>query len=193
MSETFSRRTFLQGSALTALAVVSAGLFSGCNTDTSDPYNPVCKGAGELSLLSVTAAMGTYDEKTKKYTAPDITGTTISYPFKITNERDDTLLVSRDRFMVTVSSTDGKTATPYSYYSGDVKFDSLEGNVKSKASVSGTITVTLPTALQDGQSITLIYCPVEKNSEYAMNWVLTKTAASTSTTTSTSTSSSTAS
>ena len=41
MSYTFSRRAFLKYSAVTAVAVVGAGLLNGC--EYQDPKNPVCK------------------------------------------------------------------------------------------------------------------------------------------------------
>ena len=58
MSFAFSRRSFLKYTAVAAVAVAGASLFTGCKVDTSDSYNALRTTPGELTVLQVTAAMG---------------------------------------------------------------------------------------------------------------------------------------
>ena len=67
MSLEFSRRAFLKYSAVAAVALAGAGVFSGC--EQSDPYNLYMYKAGEMTVLQVTAGMG-YDAAQKKYVDP---------------------------------------------------------------------------------------------------------------------------
>lgn len=57
MSLAFSRRSFLKYSAVAAVAVAGASLFSGC--DQTDTKNLYCDGAGSITVLQVKAVMGT--------------------------------------------------------------------------------------------------------------------------------------
>ncbi len=75
MSLAFSRRSFLKYSAVAAVAVAGASLFSGCESQ-GDSYNLLQKGAGSMTILQVTATMGTYNETDKKYVAPEVTTST---------------------------------------------------------------------------------------------------------------------
>ena len=68
MSLAFSRRSFLKYSAVAAVAVAGASLFSGCESQ-GDSYNLLQEGAGSMTILQVTATMGTYNETDKKYVA----------------------------------------------------------------------------------------------------------------------------
>ena len=107
MSFEFSRRNFMKYTAVAAVALAGASLFTGCK-NSGDSYNLLKEGAGELTVLQVTAAMGNYDDKSKKYTAPDITGTTttIEFPMKITNNRTNPIYVTPNNFKVVVTSSD---------------------------------------------------------------------------------------
>ena len=67
MSFAFSRRSFLKYTAVAAVAVAGASLFTGCKVDTSDSYNALRTTPGELTVLQVTAAMGNYVEASKSY------------------------------------------------------------------------------------------------------------------------------
>lgn len=64
MSLAFSRRSFLKYSAVAAVAVAGASLFSGCEPQ-GDSYNLLQEGAGSMTILQVTATMGTYNETDK--------------------------------------------------------------------------------------------------------------------------------
>ena len=76
MSLAFSRRSFLKYSAVAAVAVAGASLFSGCESQ-GDSYNLLQEGAGSMTILQVTATMGTYNETDKKYVAPEVTPTAL--------------------------------------------------------------------------------------------------------------------
>ena len=174
MSLEFSRRSFLKYSAVAAVAVAGAGLFTGCDTD-SDPNNYYLKEAGDLTVLQVTAAMGTYNSDTKKYEAPDLTGETLTFPMKITNGRTNPIYVNPTNFKVTVSSADGKTTYKYTASNGLTIDGSLtETNLKKDSSVEGNVKVTLDATVEEGGTVTLTYCPDLQYNEYSMNWQLTR-------------------
>lgn len=171
MSFEFSRRNFMKYTAVAAVALAGASLFTGCK-NSGDSYNLLKEGAGELTVLQVTAAMGNYDDKSKKYTAPDITGTTttIEFPMKITNNRTNPIYVTPDNFKVVVTSSDGKTVKKYSVTIEDALKDT---NLKKGSSVSGNVKTAQPVALKAGDVVVLTYCPDLQYNEYSLNWKLT--------------------
>lgn len=186
MSFEFSRRNFMKYTAVAAVALAGASLFTGCK-NSGDSYNLLKEGAGELTVLQVTAAMGKYDDKSKKYTAPDITGTTttIEFPMKITNNRTNPIYVTPNNFKVVVTSSDGKTVKKYSVTIDD---DLKDTNLKKGSSVSGHVKTAQPVALKEGDVVVLTYCPDLQYNEYSLNWKLTvpkkeSSASTTSTTT----------
>lgn len=175
MSFAFSRRSFLKYTAVAAVAVAGASLFTGCKIDTSDSYNVLLTTPGELTVLQVTAAMGTYVEASKSYTAPDVTGTTIVFPFKITNGRANPIYVNPNNFKVTVLDAENKVIAKYTAINGLSLEPSLcDTNLKKDASVSGNVKLTLGAALEPGQSIVLTYCPDLQYNEYSLNWKTTR-------------------
>lgn len=184
MSFEFSRRNFMKYTAVAAVALAGASLFTGCK-NSGDSYNLMCNGAGELTVLQVTAAMGKYDDKSKKYIAPDITtGTTIEFPMKITNNRTNPIYVTPSNFKVVVTSSDGKNVKKYSVTIEDALKDT---NLKKGSSVSGNVTAQ-GVALKEGDVVVLTYCPDLQYNEYSLNWKLTvskkeSSASTTSTTT----------
>lgn len=171
MSFEFSRRNFMKYTAVAAVALAGASLFTGCK-NSGDSYNLLKEGAGELTVLQVTAAMGKYDDKSKKYTAPDITGTTttIEFPMKITNNRTNPIYVTPNNFKVVVTSSDGKTVKKYSVTIDD---DLKDTNLKKGSSVSGYVTIAQDVALKVGDVVVLTYCPDLQYNEYSLNWKLT--------------------
>lgn len=185
MSFEFSRRNFMKYTAVAAVALAGASLFTGCK-NSGDSYNLLKEGAGELTVLQVTAAMGKYDDKSKKYTAPDITtGTTIEFPMKITNGRTNPIYVTPNNFKVVVTSSDGKTVKKYSVTIEDALKDT---NLKKGSSVYGKVTTVEKVALKAGDVVVLTYCPDLQYNEYSLNWKLTvpkkeSSASTTSTTT----------
>ena len=177
MSFAFSRRSFLKYTAVAAVAVAGASLFTGCKIDTSDSYNALRTTPGELTVLQVTAAMGNYVEASKSYTGPDdVTGTTIVFPFKITNGRANPIYVNPNNFKATVLDAEGKVIlAKYTASNGLSLEPSLcDTNLKKDASVSGKVKVTLSAALEPGQSIVLTYCPDLQYNEYSLNWKTTR-------------------
>lgn len=168
MSFEFSRRNFMKYTAVAAVALAGASLFTGCK-NSGDSYNLLKEGAGELTVLQVTAAMGNYDDKSKKYTAPDITGTTIKFPMKITNNRTNPIYVTPNNFKVVVTSSDGKNVKKYSVTIEDALKDT---NLKKGSSVYGKVTVQDVT-LKAGDVVVLTYCPDLQYNEYSLNWKLT--------------------
>ena len=176
MSFAFSRRSFLKYTAVAAVAVAGASLFTGCKIDTSDSYNVLLTTPGELTVLQVTAAMGTYVEASKSYTGPDdVTGKTIVFPFKITNGRANPIYVNPNNFKVTVLDAENKVIAKYTAINGLTLDATLcDTNLKKDASVSGNVTLTLGAALEPGQSIVLTYCPDLQYNEYSLNWKTTR-------------------
>lgn len=178
MSFAFSRRSFLKYTAVAAVAVAGASLFTGCKIDTSDSYNALRTTPGELTVLQVTAAMGTYVEASKSYTGPDdVTGKTIAFPFKITNGRANPIYVTPNNFKATVLDAEGKVIAKYKYTaSHGLTLDAslCDTNLKKDASVSGNVNLTLDAALEPGQSIVLTYCPDLQYNEYSLNWKTTR-------------------
>lgn len=171
MSFEFSRRNFMKYTAVAAVALAGASLFTGCK-NSGDSYNLLKEGAGELTVLQVTAAMGNYDDKSKKYTAPDITGTTttIEFPMKITNNRTNPIYVTPNNFKVVVTSSDGKTVKKYSVTIDDALKDT---NLKKGSSVYGKVTTVQAVDLKEGDVVVLTYCPDLQYNEYSLNWKLT--------------------
>ena len=177
MSFAFSRRSFLKYTAVAAVAVAGASLFTGCKIDTSDSYNALRTTPGELTVLQVTAAMGTYVEASKSYTAPDVTRTTIAFPFKITNGRANPIYVTPNNFKATVLDAEGKVIANAKYTaSHGLTLDATlcDTNLKKDASVSGNVNLTLSAALEPGQSVVLTYCPDLQYNEYSLNWKTTR-------------------
>ena len=175
MSFAFSRRSFLKYTAVAAVAVAGASLFTGCKIDTSDSYNALRTTPGELTVLQVTAAMGKYVEASKSYTAPDVTRKTIAFPFKITNGRANPIYVTPNNFKATVLNAKDEVITKYTASNGLTLDATLcDTNLKKDASVSGNVKVTLGAALEPGQSIVLTYCPDLQYNEYSLNWKTTR-------------------
>ena len=175
MSFAFSRRSFLKYTAVAAVAVAGASLFTGCKVDTSDSYNALRTTPGELTVLQVTAAMGNYVEASKSYTAPDVTGTTIVFPFKITNGRANPIYVNPNNFKATVLNAKDEVIAKYTAINGLTLDATLcDTNLKKDASVSGNVTLTLSTALEPDQSVVLTYCPDLQYNEYSLNWKTTR-------------------
>lgn len=170
MSFEFSRRNFMKYTAVAAVALAGASLFTGCK-NSGDSYNLLKEGAGELTVLQVTTAMG--KKKDGKYTIPalrDGQHAVISFPMSITNNRTNPIYVTPDNFKVVVTSSDGKTVKKYSVTIDD---DLKDTNLKKGSSVSGKVTTVSAVALKEGDVVVLTYCPDLQYNEYSLNWKLT--------------------
>ena len=178
MSLEFSRRSFLKYTAVAAVAVAGASIFSGCEqTDTKNLY---CDGAGSITVLQINAVLGTYDNDAKKYKDIDLTGSSISFPFQITVGRTNNLPIQPSNFKAVVYDKDGKQKAKYVGGSSTalvIGNDLLDTNAANKATNKGTITVN--TSLAEGEKLVFTYCPDLQYAEYSMNWNLTRAAAST--------------
>lgn len=172
MSFEFSRRNFLKYTAVAAVAVAGASLFTGCAADAD---NIILSGAGMLDVLNITATMGTYSESSKTYTAPDITGKTIVFPMKITNERTNPISINPYNFKAIVVDAENKTLAKYTFSNGlNLAASLIDTNLKNGSSVEGNVTLTLSTVLTKDQSVILTYCPDLQYNEYSMSWKLTR-------------------
>ena len=117
MSLAFSRRSFLKYSAVAAVAVAGASLFSGCESQ-GDTKNLYCDGAGSITVLQINAVLGTYDKDAKKYKDIDLTGNTATLPFTVTNGRVNALSVNVQNFKAIVYDANGKQKAKYNYMGG---------------------------------------------------------------------------
>ncbi len=170
MSFEFSRRNFMKYTAVAAVALAGASLFTGCK-NSGDSYNLLKEGAGELTVLQVTAAMGNKN-KDGKYTIPalqDGQHAQISFRMSITNGRTNPIYVTPDNFKVVVTSSDGKNVKKYSVTIEDALKDT---NLKKGSSVSGNVTAQ-GVDLKEGDVVVLTYCPDLQYNEYSLNWKLT--------------------
>ncbi len=170
MSFEFSRRNFMKYTAVAAVALAGASLFTGCK-NSGDSYNLLKEGAGELTVLQVTAAMGNKN-KDGKYTIPALQAgqhAQISFRMSITNNRTNPIYVTPDNFKVVVTSSDGKNVKKYSVTIEDALKDT---NLKKGSSVSGNVTAQDVT-LKAGDVVVLTYCPDLQYNEYSLNWKLT--------------------
>ncbi len=170
MSLEFSRRSFLKYTAVAAVAVAGASLFTGC--DTSDPYNLVCIGAGAMTVLQVTAEMGT--KKDNKYTyelKAQSSAEKVEFPFAVTNGRTNPLYINANNFKVTVTSKDGKTVKKYKAEVDTALFDNA---LQKNATSTGKVSFTPASApLAEGDTVVLTYCPDLQYNEYSLNWKVT--------------------
>lgn len=159
MSLAFSRRSFLKYSAVAAVAVAGAGLFSGC--DQTDTKNLYCDGAGSITVLQINAVLGTYDDNAKKYKDIDLTGNSITLPFTVTNGRVNALSVNVQNFKAIVYGTDGKQKAKYNYMGGlRVDKNLIDTNLKNGSSVDGNLIVSLSDSLAEGEKLVLTYTPI---------------------------------
>lgn len=176
MSLEFSRRAFLKYSAVAAVALAGAGVFSGC--EQSDPYNLYMYKAGEMTVLQITAGMG-YNATDKKYVDPvyNVNSEKVVLPFKITNGRTNALPVILSNFKVVVTDKDGKEKAKFNSAKGlTCAATLLDTNLKKGSSVSGDLIVDLTAATYDkavGDKLVLTYTPDHEYAEYSLNWVLT--------------------
>lgn len=175
MSLAFSRRSFLKYSAVAAVAVAGASLFSGC--DQTDTKNLYCDGAGSITVLQINAVLGTYDKDAKKYKDIALDKDPISFPFQITVGRTNNLPIQPSNFKAMVYDKDGKQKAKYvGGTSSQLLIDDslLDTNLANSVTNSGNI--TLKTSLAEGEKLVFTYCPDLQYAEYSMNWVLARAA-----------------
>lgn len=163
MSYTFSRRAFLKYSAATAVAVAGASLLGGC--EYQDPKNPVCKtlpGAIK-SDLNVIAGL-----KSMK-----IEGGVCTLEVDIESARANPIRLTTDCFSIAVEDSEGNQRY-FSLRNGVQILDAENLRIEQKKPVTLHLAAANFPKLQDGDTVLFQYIPIRENSEYSMNWEITK-------------------
>lgn len=163
MSYTFSRRAFLKYSAATAVAVAGASLLGGC--EYQDPKNPVCKtlpGAIK-SDLNVIAGL-----KSMK-----IENGTCTLEVDIESARANPIRLVTDCFSIAVKDSEGNQRY-FSLRNGVQILDAENSRIEQKKPVTIHLAAANFPELQDGDTVLFQYIPIRENSEYSMNWEITK-------------------
>jgi hypothetical protein len=164
MSYTFSRRAFLKYSAATAVAVVGAGLLNGC--EYQDPKNPVCKKLPGAITSDLQVKAGLRSMK--------IEGGTCTLMVDIESARQNPIPLDPYRFSVAVK--DAKDEPVYfSGNNGGVRIlDAKDPLIQQKKPVTINLAADNFPALDEGQTVVFKYMPIRENSEFSMNWEITK-------------------
>ena len=164
MSYTFSRRAFLKYSAATAVAVVGAGLLNGC--EYQDPKNPVCKTLPGAITSDLQVIAGLRSMK--------IENGTCTLEVDIESARANPIPLDPYRFSLAVKDAEDKPIY-FSDNNGYVQILDAENSLIEKKK---PITIHLAAAnfpeLKDGDTVVFKYIPIRENSEYSMNWEITK-------------------
>lgn len=163
MSYTFSRRAFLKYSAATAVAVAGVSLLGGC--EYQDPKNPVCKtlpGAIK-SDLQVIAGL-----KSMK-----IENGTCTLEVDIESARANPIRLVTDCFSIAVKDSEGNQRY-FSLRNGVQILDAENSRIEQKKPITIHLAVANFPELQDGDTVLFQYIPIRENSEYSMNWEITK-------------------
>ena len=164
MSYTFSRRAFLKYSAATAVAVAGASLLGGC--EYQDPKNPVCKTlpGAITSDLQVIAGL-----KSMK-----IENGTCTLEVDIESARANPIPLDPYRFSVAVKDSEGKQKYLSMNNGGVQILDAENSQIEQKKPVTLHLKATNFPTLQEGDTVVFKFMPIRENSEYSMNWEITK-------------------
>lgn len=164
MSYTFSRRAFLKYSAATAVAVAGASLLGGC--EYQDPKNPVCKTLPGAIKSDLNVIAGLKSMKIEKGTC--------TLEVDIESARANPIPLDPYRFSVAVKDAEDNPV----YFSGNKDgvriLDAENSLIEQKKLVTLHLEATNFPELQDGQTVVFKYIPIRENSEYSMNWEITK-------------------
>ena len=164
MSYTFSRRAFLKYSAATAVAVAGASLLGGC--EYQDPKNPVCKTLPGAITSDLQVIAGLRSMKIK--------GGVCTLEVDIESARANPIPLDPYRFSLAVKDAEDKPIY-FSDNNGYVQILDAENSLIEKKK---PITIHLAAAnfpeLKDGDTVVFKYIPIRENSEYSMNWEITK-------------------
>ena len=155
MSLTFSRRSFLKYTALTAVVVAGSSLLTGCGGDAPvqravGTSNRVLKVVSKLEQVECDAASNT------------------TFKLVVTNGRNNALEVTKANFAI--------KADRYLAYQNDklqvTSPDALSHQVKKGETVTYYVTAKGLNALTDGP-VTFTFYPDLEYSEFSANWELT--------------------
>ena len=164
MSYTFSRRAFLKYSAVTAVAVVGAGLLNGC--EYQDPKNPVCKTLPGAIKSDLQVIAGLKSMKIEKGTC--------TLEVDIESARANPIPLDPYRFSLAVKDAEDKPI----YFSDNKGYVQILDAENSLIEKKKPITLHLAAAnfpeLRDGDTVLFQYIPIRENPEYSMTWEITK-------------------
>ena len=164
MSYTFSRRAFLKYSAATAVAVAGASLLGGC--EYQDPQNPVCKTLPGAITSDLQVIAGLRSMK--------IENGTCTLEVDIESARENPIPLESWRFSVAVKDAEDNPVY-FSGNNGGVRIlDAKNSLIEKKKPVTLHLEATNFPELKDGQTVLFKYIPIRENSEYSMNWEITK-------------------
>lgn len=164
MSYTFSRRAFLKYSAATAVAVAGASLLGGC--EYQDPQNPVCKTLPGAIKSDLQVIAGLKSMKIEKGTC--------TLEVDIESARENPIPLESWRFSVAVKDVKDEPV----YFSGNNGgvhiLDAKDPLIQQKKPITIHLAAANFPELKDGQTVVFKYIPIRENSEYSMNWEITK-------------------
>lgn len=164
MSYTFSRRAFLKYSAATAVAVAGASLLGGC--EYQDPQNPVCKTLPGAITSDLQVIAGLRSMK--------IENGTCTLEVDIESARATPIRLVTDCFSIAVKDSEGKSRY-FSLNNGGVQIlDAENSRIEQKKPITLHLAAANFPELQDGDTVLFQYIPIRDNSEYSMNWEITK-------------------
>lgn len=164
MSYTFSRRAFLKYSATTAVAVAGASLLGGC--EYQDPQNPVCKTLPGAITSDLQVIAGLRSMK--------IENGTCTLEVDIESARANPIRLTTDCFSIAVKDSEDNQRY-FSLKNGGVQIlDAENSRIEQKKPVTLHLAASNFPELQDGDTVLFQYIPIRENSEYSMNWEITK-------------------
>lgn len=164
MSYTFSRRAFLKYSAATAVAVAGASLLGGC--EYQDPQNPVCKTLPGAITSDLQVIAGLRSMK--------IENGTCTLEVDIESARANPIRLTTDCFSIAVKDSEDNQRY-FSLKNGGVQILDAENSlIEQKKPVTLHLAASNFPELQDGDTVLFQYIPIRNNSEYSMNWEITK-------------------
>lgn len=164
MSYTFSRRAFLKYSAATAVAVAGASLLGGC--EYQDPQNPVCKTLPGAITSDLQVIAGLRSMK--------IENGTCTLEVDIESARANPIRLTTDCFSIAVKDSEDNQRY-FSLKNGGVQIlDAENSRIEQKKPVTLHLAASNFPELQDGDTVLFQYIPIRDNSEYSMNWEITK-------------------
>lgn len=164
MSYTFSRRAFLKYSAATAVAVAGASLLGGC--EYQDPQNPVCKTLPGAITSDLQVIAGLRSMK--------IENGICTLEVDIESARANPIRLTTDCFSIAVKDSEDNQRY-FSLSKGGVQILDAENlRIEQKKPVTLHLAASNFPELQDGDTVLFQYIPIRENSEYSMNWEITK-------------------
>lgn len=164
MSYTFSRRAFLKYSAATAVAVAGASLLGGC--EYQDPQNPVCKTLPGAITSDLQVIAGLRSMK--------IENGICTLEVDIESARANPIRLTTDCFSIAVKDSEDNQRY-FSLSKGGVQILDAENlRIEQKKPITLHLAAANFPELQDGDTVLFQYIPIRDNSEYSMNWEITK-------------------